>query len=345
MSNSIFIKDRLNWIDWAKVIAISFVVFGHIPQERGGFPVNYIIQFHMPLFFFVSGFLTKKEFPNKQTLKKYLHTLIIPYFIYNILFYPYWVVRHIIGCPNPEVYDFIKPLIGTFFLQLQTAYFESLNGVTWFIAALFLMKIILAICNRHKYAEAIIIFIGIADAIIYLLNDYYMIFTDLPLVGFAKCLPFFFIGHLCKQKKITQEKVQTKDRYIFLIGIAISLLTYYIAQNNKCMYMFGVYFWIINITAIGGLMSMCKLLDQVHSKIIDNISIGTIVIMGLHWMLIGITNYSLSKIFHLSEAITYPWYIATLLTILYIAVLYPVILLFRSKYPFMLGKRTTNPII
>jgi hypothetical protein len=75
------------------------------------------------------------------------------------------------------------------------------NGVTWFIAALFLMKIILAICNRHKYAEAIIIFIGIADAIIYLLNDYYMIFTDLPLVGFAKCLPFFFIGHLCKQKK------------------------------------------------------------------------------------------------------------------------------------------------
>ena len=81
--------------------------------------------------------------------------------------------------------------------------------------------------------------------------------------------------------------------------------------------MFGIYFWIINLTAIGGLMSMCKLLDQVHSKIIDNISIGTIVIMGLHWMLIGITNYSLSKIFHLSEAITYPWYIATLLTIIY----------------------------
>ena len=79
-----------------------------------------------------------------------------------------------------------------------------------------------------------------------------MFVTDLPPVGFAKCLPFFFIGHICKQKDIIKEKVLKKDWYIFLGGICISLLTYYISQNNKYMYLYGIFFWIINI-----FLSMC----------------------------------------------------------------------------------------
>ena len=61
MSNSITIPNRLNWIDWAKALAIIFVVYGHTPAEKGDFLHNYITSFHMPLFFFISGFLTKKE--------------------------------------------------------------------------------------------------------------------------------------------------------------------------------------------------------------------------------------------------------------------------------------------
>ena len=69
MNNTFIITNRLNWIDWAKVIAISFVVFGHIPQVSGSFPQHYIVTFHMPLFFFISGYLTKKELLNANTLK------------------------------------------------------------------------------------------------------------------------------------------------------------------------------------------------------------------------------------------------------------------------------------
>ena len=72
MNNTFIITNRLNWIDWAKVIAISFVVFGHIPQVSGSFPQHYIVTFHMPLFFFISGYLTKKELLNANTLKKIL---------------------------------------------------------------------------------------------------------------------------------------------------------------------------------------------------------------------------------------------------------------------------------
>ena len=47
--------QRFHWIDWAKVILIYLMVVGHC------FPIkwqyNLIYAFHMPAFFFISGFL------------------------------------------------------------------------------------------------------------------------------------------------------------------------------------------------------------------------------------------------------------------------------------------------
>ena len=106
MANTVSIQNRLNWIDWAKAIAISFVVFGHTPQTVGSPLVCFITQFHIPLFFFISGYLTKKEYMNKQTAKKYFHSLIIPYLCYNLIFYPYWVARYLIENPNHYWYEF-----------------------------------------------------------------------------------------------------------------------------------------------------------------------------------------------------------------------------------------------
>ena len=341
MSNKIIILNRLNWIDWAKTIAILFVVFGHIPEESGSFWISYIVQFHMPLFFFISGYLTKKEYFNSTTLQKYWHTLVIPYFCYNFVFYPYWVVRHIIDFPNAGWFDFIRPLIGTFLLQFTTPISESLNGVTWFIAALLVMKILLSICNKHRYGMTFMSILVIFVALLYIYNEHYRIYTNLPLVGFVRCLPFFFIGYLCKQNKIIPQKKQQKDYIICIAGIAISLITYTYERTSYGLIIYGICFWIICISAIGGLLSLCKLLDKVHLRIIDNISIGTVVIMGLHWILIGITNFGLSKLLHLSS-IEYPLWAAIALTLLFAAIIYPIIILFKNNYPFMLGKQSTK---
>lgn len=338
MSYSIVIANRLNWIDWAKTLAILSVVFGHIPENNGSFFINYIVQFHMPLFFFISGYLTKKEFISISTLKKYWHTLIIPYLCYNILFYPYWIVRHVIDFPDSGWFDFIKPFIGTILLQFKTPISDDLNGVTWFIGALLLMKIILSICNKYKYGMIAMSLLVFIIASIYIVNEHYRLYTALPFVGFIRCLPFFYLGYVCKHKHIISEKPKQKDIYICIVGITISMITYTFERANPGLIIYGLCFWIICIFAIEGVLSLCKLLDSVHLTIIENISIGTIVIMGLHWILIGVTNYTLSKLLHIPN-IVYPLWIAILLTFLFAAILYPIILLFRDKYPFMLGKQ------
>ena len=292
----------------------------------------------MPLFFFISGYLTKKEFLCKRTLIKYWHALIIPYFCYNIIFYPYWIVRYIIDYPNAEWFDFFKPLLGTILLQFCTPFSESLNGVTWFIAALLVMKIILSICNKYKYGNIFLSLLSIIAANIYITNEYYRFYIDLPFVGFMRCLPFFLIGHVCRQKKYISEESHRKDIYFCIAGFFISHITYSYERITPGLFNYGFCFWIICITAIGGFLSLCKLLNKTKSTIVSNISIGTVVIMGLHWMLIGITNYTLSRLIHTS-CITYSFGVAVLLTLLFIAIIYPIILLFKNKYPFMIGKR------
>ncbi len=339
MNNSFIIPNRLNWIDWAKALAIIFVVYGHIPCERGDFLHYYITAFHMPLFFFISGFLTKKEYMSKTTLSKYWHTLIIPYLFYNIIFYPYWAIRFTIDHSTTEWFDFIKPIIGTILLQLKLPFTDYLNGVTWFISSLLVMKIILSICNKYKIGKYIIILLMIITSLFFIVNEFYLFVKTLTPVSFTKCFPFFFLGYFCRQKKLISEKVQKKDIAFCIGGLLIGSITYIYVRQKISIPLYGISFWIMCISSIIGILCLCKLLDIVKSKIIVNISIGTIVIMGLHWMFIGTTNYVFAKLFHIDGGITYPPYIVIILTLIFVALEYPVILLFKNRFPFLLGKR------
>jgi len=337
--NDITIPNRINWVDWAKVIAISLVVFGHIPMTPDNFPQKYITSFHMPLFFLISGYLTKKECFNTTTLKKYWHTLIIPYIFYNIIFYPYWIVRHIVDVPNAVLSDYIRPIIGAFLLQLRTPISDPLNEVTWFVAVLLVMKIILSIINLYKGGNHIMIILSILCALFYIYNEQFRICENIPIIGLYRCMPFFIIGHLCKQKRIIPLKRTRFDLPICIIGIGTSLITSkYLFNVPSCLINHAL-IYISAFVAVIGTLGLCRLLENFHSSILDNISIGTIVIMGLHWMLIGTTNFTFQKILHIDGGITYPLYITILLTLAFEAIIYPIILLFKNKYPFLLGKR------
>lgn len=63
-------KKRLNWVDWAKTFGIFLVVFGHSFNPSSSEwsweleLLNLIYSFHMPLFFFLSGYLFKVKETN-----------------------------------------------------------------------------------------------------------------------------------------------------------------------------------------------------------------------------------------------------------------------------------------
>mgnify|MGYP002625987312 FL=1 len=86
-------NKREIWIDWTKVIGMLLIVWGHFFPDIA---TNFIYAFSVPLFFFMSGFLTKNDaVGHKLFLKKIWTSLALPYLIISVInCIPYWL-KHI----------------------------------------------------------------------------------------------------------------------------------------------------------------------------------------------------------------------------------------------------------
>ncbi|MHC4524328.1 MAG: acyltransferase family protein [Planctomycetota bacterium] len=126
------------WVYWAKAVGIFLVLWGH------NFPphviLSWIFSFHMPLFFFISGYLTK----NKHTIafrpyvKKYAYSLLIPYVCLGFLAYIIWLVKNLFH-PGVEL-DSISlwdPLWGMLYASGMPIFSLIHSSALWFLPALF----------------------------------------------------------------------------------------------------------------------------------------------------------------------------------------------------------------
>ena len=192
MSNT----KRITWIDASKGIGIFLVIIGHATltgPSRGE-----IYAFHMPLFFFISGFLfsIKKYKTFKDFFISKTKSLLIPYFafsIISILLYGYFSAQPI----DPA--NFFKT---TLISKRNSIYF---NEALWFLTSLFLIEIIFYFIVRMIKRDYAILFAALVTAFIS-----FTLFN--PLAG-AHILPwsldqslffleFFGVGYFLKTKQL-----------------------------------------------------------------------------------------------------------------------------------------------
>jgi acyltransferase len=85
------VKDRIEWIDTAKGLGIVLVVLGHaLPGSE--LPATVIWSFHMPLFFFLSGFTAKPWAPGAMpSLVRNLKCLAVPYVFFSLVAIVLWL--------------------------------------------------------------------------------------------------------------------------------------------------------------------------------------------------------------------------------------------------------------
>ncbi len=72
-------NGRILWIDVARGIAILLVVLGHCIGNLNDPGNRFILAFHMPLFFFLSGMcISENVIPAKNYLVKKVKNLLVP---------------------------------------------------------------------------------------------------------------------------------------------------------------------------------------------------------------------------------------------------------------------------
>lgn len=329
-------KERINWIDWAKAFCMTVVVFCHLPQQEDTFHLQFLASVILSTFFFVSGYLKKRSLSVKDSAKKYGYALLIPYIIYNVIYYPYWFIKFYIEHGGITFTDAIKAITGTLLGQLNSSFSCELNGVTWFLIALFIMHILTDVLNKSKHGKAIMLILSIITMILYDTNKYYHYAPYITYHGLIRCLCFFFMGNLFQQKGWLKTHNIRKDVAIGISTLLLSLILFYWHIHEDRFVLHIILYYVVNIVSVYAFIYLSKSLNNIKCRLITLISIGTMLIFGLHRMMIGIIDFGIENILH-HQNIIYNWYECLIIALMIEIVLLPIII-YRSKWPILFGK-------
>ena len=335
-------KERINWIDWAKALAACTVVFCHLPQSQEWFYYRYLQAVIIVIFFFISGYLKKDRGSDKENWRKYCYGLILPYIIYNAIIYPYWLLKYYLANGTmPDFFAAIRPIIGTILLQHENAFAEPLDGPLWYLPAILIMHVTIDLCRKTRHQHYIMITLCIVSFVLYAANKYWYFSPNLTPMGLMRNLPYYYIGYVMGQRQLFREAKPWLDLVgcISCLSVSILLFAWHLHAFFTGQHLLHIIlFYPVNITFLFGVLYGCKILNNFRSAIITNLSIGTLAIIGLHIVLITIANFTFEHLFHINGTICYQWYEAISLAILITALLYPVILLGKHHFPALLGR-------
>tara|TARA_B110000240_G_scaffold3750_1_gene4246 strand:- start:10417 stop:11400 length:984 start_codon:yes stop_codon:yes gene_type:complete len=272
--------QRINWIDQAKGIGILLVVIGHmnIPQELS----KIIFSFHMPLFFFISGYLynEKKYSVNfENVFYSKLKSLVWPFITFTI----FYLILSVFINQNSIInsFDYVNFFKGN----------RSLNTPLWFLTALFSTEIIFSqIIRFFNIRKAIflillILIIGFFNAIFWRYSFFLNI--DIALVTIL----FFLVGWLFK-KYNWGKSIFKKGRTLLYIIIAAIILLLTSLTNEKINILENIYgnLILMLLAVIFGISLTILLAKQILNFkflriVFEYFGKNSLIILGVHIIL------------------------------------------------------------
>lgn len=131
---------RISYIDMAKGIGIILVVFGHFGFVSESL-LTWIMSFHMPLFFILSGMLLSHTHADRHNMSTFLQkkakNILIPYFSFSFL-----------SILFSGILDFASFKTYLPNALIQTIFFYGIS-VLWFLPALFFGETIFLWIRKH----------------------------------------------------------------------------------------------------------------------------------------------------------------------------------------------------
>lgn len=318
---------RKYYIDRIKSIGIFLIVLGHFPITNHSLH-NWIFSFHVPLFFFISGYLHKVVPFNKAFLQKNLYSLIlvtVPYFIIERIF---TFIQNYFFYPDKCT---VQDLIIAPFKNYITG--SSCMGVMWFVVALFLMRIAFnAMIQVFKhYNEWITLTLFTFISIIVYYSEFRINYYQLT--SALLTMPIYCLGFLIKKKQIPewyikQTNIITKlSTSLILLLLSILFISIFTSINLNALKVGNniFTFYLQSIIGILFIFSISTSNKRAHQFII-NISNGTLVILGLHMMFIQLIKLIYKKNFHITVPPPYmDTYSAIMASFIIIVCVYPVL--------------------
>lgn len=292
-------KEYLEEFNLLRGIAVVLVVLGHsfIGGVEGISKLNYIhkiiYSFHMPIFFFISGFFATKllELRTKKEKLKFLKIkflkLIVPYFSITILAIPIKLLLN----------SFVNRPIILSELLVDVILYPMNNPVVslWFIYSLFIIFIISIILNKFKGIMRIVlgvimlIFCGIYKIAIF--NFY----------GICRNIIFFLIGLNIKGIYTQMKKVIEQKKYI-IVSISFIVLVCLNTINTANNILTEVLYLLTGLSGIVLTLSIAISISENRIKfnLLNLIGYYSFDIYVFSWFTQNIIGYGCYKILNIN---------------------------------------------
>lgn len=284
-------SKRLDNIDILRALGILIMLAGHV--GFGGKFDRYIHTFHMPIFFFISGYLyvPKKDKSVWAIIGKRAKRLLIPYVTYAAINYVFWLF--IERGPTDTFYD---PLI-----RLVTYNTEKLPicGALWFLTAMFFAEALYILIDRIISIDWIrsVVVLVIAVSMSYVQG---MLPFRLPLAidSAIVCMGLYELGRMYHEGRFKLEKLVPKTWMLIPVGGLLAAVNLILAFVNgyvnikSAWYGYVPLFW---INAIIGSMAFylfavwgarVTLATNKFRKFLITIGRGSLVFLGLNQLVI-----------------------------------------------------------
>ncbi len=369
---------RLHWIDALKGIGIILVVLAH-----HSLPISldtYIFSFHMPLFFFISGFLfdfDKYAESARNFVKERFKSLIIPYFFFALITCLFYFIMDELFTPGVPTIEFFEHIIlleksivhGAFHILLGFGLAVSYNPPLWFLSCLFVTELLFYGLAKKHYSEPrkIVFWLTVSGIIGYLYSVYVPFRIPWNVDVALAAIVFYGAGNLFR--KLTEsetgsrtgislqldsgirDKFSKAERYLPVIAALLSVLYLgyllkFPTENkvNMNVLQYGGYFFSFYILAFAGIFTFVYMFKKIGSStVLEYYGRNSLVILALHFPIKDVVTRVVAIVLGVNtEYFYYNAGFALGFTVLNLILLVPVIYIINNYLPFLLGKKGTS---
>lgn len=273
------IKAHNRKISILKGIGICLVVIGH----TNSFIVKYVYLFHIPLFYFISGYFLKNTFHTFVEWKSYFKRKVLKLYIPFISVVLSMICLHNIFYKMYFVKDYytINELIKNILKALVFKNSEVLLGAIWFIPSLFLVFCLYMFLN--------LIFFEKVKTISVFLLIYALVFSN-GNTYINKVLEITFIGQFFMQLGNIYKENELRVKYNTFLVVIVMIVFIILGNNIKIIDIanrkYSEIYLFLPVTLCGIYLSLyvANLLNSIKyiNSMLNFIGIKSYIIMCFH---------------------------------------------------------------
>lgn len=330
-------ESRFNYIDTAKAVGMFLVVLGHahyVPDSL----IVFIYSFHMPLFFFISGYLLSNKKLDMDFLvyfKQQSRSLLLPYIIFFVISFAVWLLRVRI---THEVS--VTPLMALKGGLLAYGDVLVVNYPLWFFSCMFLVSLLFFSIRKFS-GMGISVFFLIATAFIaaFLLSG---VTFPWSLTNALVAVSFYAVGNWFR---ISGNFINALTKWsMFGWLLVLALITVMASSWNGRVDLnsmrFGksqIVFFLVAYAGIAMIVLFSKMVKA--GSVLQWVSRNTIIIFPLHSIFLGVLLFAQRRFLGDAIPLQLSFLVAVMDSLIAIALCYPASYFLALAFPGVFARR------